>query len=700
MPNKTKTDGPFKTFEKVRNTIRSLRKSDTPIADTIFINIKGGLYFIDKTLKLESIDSGENGFPVIWQSNPGEIVHLVGGKVIGNFKLVSDKNILKRIKKEFQNKIFVTDLKSQGITDYGVFPNRLELFFKGERMEVARYPNKGWIKIADVPQYGEKLYNEGDKKVIYDNLPSGRHYGRFLYDGERPNSWAEDTNIWMHGFWCWDWRDTYHKIEKIDKMNHTIYPAQPHHWYGYRKGQRYYFVNILEEIDEPGEWYLDDASGLLYFWPPSKIGKTDVIVSLLKESMFYLDNTSNVTIQNLTLEDSRMCLIKMKDGKNNMIAGCTIRNVGFDSSITINGGNDNGIRSCDLYNLGGTGVKISGGDKKTLTPAGNYAINNHIHSYGKNIFAFNGAIWLDGVGNLLSHNKIHNGPASGIQYYGNDHLIQFNEIYDLAHECGDIGGVNTGAEYTDQGTIIKYNYFHHAFGPGQGGFRAVYLDLPGSGTTIFGNLFYKVDIGVFFNSGRDNLVKNNVFVKCSTAVNIYYWPHRQYFEPGGAWKIVEKMFSMNYKDPPYSIKYPKLPTYLDLPQKGNPVGNIVENNISYGNTGVDLSEEMNINTDIVIKNNIFADSLIYVITNKWTPNYDPYKIGFAAVYPAGDKEMTRKFQMMGNVVSDKDPGFIDVKNENFQLRDDSLAYKLGFQKIPIDKIGLFIDDFRKKLPLK
>ena len=40
-----------------------------------------------------------------------------------------------------------------------------------------------------------------------------------------------------------------------------------------------------------------------------------------------------------------------------------------------------------------------------------------------------------------------------------------------------------------------------------------------------------------------------------------------------------------------------------------------------------------------------------------------------------------------------DPGFIDVDHENFQLREDLPAYKLGFKRIPIEKIGLYKDQY-------
>ncbi|GAI04337.1 unnamed protein product, partial [marine sediment metagenome] len=59
-----------------------------------------------------------------------------------------------------------------------------------------------------------------------------------------------------------------------------------------------------------------------------------------------------------------------------------------------------------------------------------------------------------------------------------------------------------------------------------------------------------------------------------------------------------------------------------------------------------------------------------------------------------------KQELFDNLVTDEDPGFINASNENFMLRDDSYVYDKipGFQKIPFDRIGLYVDEYRKILP--
>ena len=72
----------------------------------------------------------------------------------------------------------------------------------------------------------------------------------------------------MHGYWVWDYQDEYHAVDRLDTAKQEVWPKPPYHFYGYHENARYYFLNVLEELDRPGEWYLDRQTGMIYFWPP------------------------------------------------------------------------------------------------------------------------------------------------------------------------------------------------------------------------------------------------------------------------------------------------------------------------------------------------------------------------------------------------------------------------------------------------
>ena len=59
----------------------------------------------------------------------------------------------------------------------------------------------------------------------------------------------------------------------------------------------------------------------------------------------------------------------------------------------------------------------------------------------------------------------------------------------------------------------------------------------------------------------------------------------------------------------------------------------------------------------------------------------------------------RPFVKFENNLLDADPKFVDAKNLNFQLQPDSPAWKLPFQRIPVEKIGLYYSDERASWPV-
>ena len=193
-----------------------------------------------------------------------------------------------------------------GITDYGkltrrggierdTLPAALEFFFNDRPMPLARWPNEGWTKIASVP----------------DAEPKGE---RFRYEGDRPKRWSIAEDIWVHGYMNRNWCDTYEQVAVLDWQHREIVTREPHDYRGYKAGQRFRFLNVLEELDEPGEWYVDRATGTLYFWPPEPIAQARVCVSLLETPLVALRGCEHVTLRGLILECTRGCGVEIVGG--------------------------------------------------------------------------------------------------------------------------------------------------------------------------------------------------------------------------------------------------------------------------------------------------------------------------------------------------------------------------------------------------
>jgi hypothetical protein len=706
-PNRNLTDGPFATLERARDVIRELKQNGANPIGAVTVLVRNGTYRLSRTLKMSSDDSGLQSGVIEWAAYPGEKVILTGGKSLTGLQPIKDPAFLERIDPQYREKIMVVDLRAQGVHQYGEISQRgspgIELFCSGKRMTLARWPNEGWLHIADVPQTGAKRFNEGlDREKRFDGVPVGRHYGRITYDGDRPKRWSANNEIYVHGYWTWDWSDAYLRVRSIDTVVREITIREPHHNYGYTKNQRYYFLNILEELDSPGEWYLDRNMGLLFFWPPAPIAEGSISVSLLDEPLLSFDSTSYVTFSGFTFEQCRSNGVVVTGGSHILLAGCTFRLLG-NEAVVINGGTENGVQSSDLYDLSLGAIRLKGGDRKALVPGGNYAVNNHIHHYSSWVRTGQYAVFIDGVGGRVQHNLIHDAPHEGLYLKGNDHLVEFNEVYRVCQETGDAGALHTGRDWTWRGNVIRYNYFHHLLGPGLHGVMAVYLDDWASGFTVYGNVFYKSGRSAMIGGGRDNTVENNIFVECAPSVHLdargLSWA--SFFFNGTLTLLSDLFKEMKYQEPPYSTRYPELLT-LDKGNPAFPLNNRIIRNVSYGGRWIDFYDSNAFDFSVVtMQDNLIADTALCRRQQKDQKGWDTYyldidrKDGYV-LYTSADRSIKEEFRE--NTFVTGDPGFENLQRHDFRLKSTSRAFALGFKPIPMDKIGLYQDSFRRTLP--
>ena len=705
--NRNLTDGPFATLTRARDAIRELKQREGLPRGGMKVQLREGSYYIPRTLSLTTEDSGTKDAPVRWEAFAQESVVLSGGRTLSGFHHVTDPSVLMRIDPRFRENIVVTDLKAQGIEQYGEISQRgsagIELSFNGKRMTLARWPNTEWLRITDVPQTGEKRFNDVlAREKRFNGVPVGRHYGRITYDGDRPKRWSSENEIYMHGYWTWDWSDAFQKVKSIDTSAREITIQEPHHNYGYTKNQRYYFLNILEELDSPGEWYIDRQNGLLYFWPPEPVTEGSASVSMLEGPLVRLDSTSFITIARFTFEEGRTNGIVIRGGTGNSVAGCTLRLLGGEA-VTIDGGTENGVQSCDLYDLSLAAIRLKGGDRKMLIPGNNFAVNNHIHHYSSWMRTGQYAVFIDGVGAKVQHNVIHDAPFEAIYLRGNDHLVEFNEIYRVCQESGDAGALHTGRDWTWRGNVIRYNYFHHLLGPGLHGVMAVYLDDWASGFMVYGNVFYRSGRSAMIGGGRDNTVENNIFVECSPSVHLdargLGWAG--YFFDASFPYLFNLLKEMNYREPPYSTRYPELLT-LDKGNPAFPMNNKIIHNVSYGGRWIDFYDSNAFDFSVVtIRDNLIADTAICRRQRKDQKGWDPYyldidkKDGYV-LYTSADSGIKEEFRE--NTFVTGDPGFESLQRHDFRLKSTSQAFALEFKPLPIDKIGLYKDLFRQTVP--
>ena len=243
--------------------------------------------------------------------------------------------------------------------------------------------------------------------------------------------------------------------------------------------------------------------------PPKPLKGAEVTLSLLESPLVALGGARHVVLRDLELTATRGHAVSVKGGRGCLVAGCRISNTG-NYGVFIDGGTDHGVQSCDIWNNGDGGVHLAGGDRKSITPCRHFVHNCHFHHQARWSRCYYPAVNLEGVGTRVSHNWIHDHPHCAILFWGNDHLIEYNEVHDVCYETGDVGAIYTGRDWTFRDNVIRYNYMHDIHGPGEGEALVFYLDDCVSGITVFGNLVVNTQAAIGLGGGRDCLVENNV----------------------------------------------------------------------------------------------------------------------------------------------------------------------------------------------
>jgi hypothetical protein len=639
---------PFATPEAARDAIRSLkrRKAAAALRGGVVVCFRGGIYERTGTFKLEKQDSGTAGSPIVYRSCRGETARLVGGRKIPGeaFVPVTDKSILARIiSPQARKKVMQVDLRKLGITDYGQMAMRgfgwsatahMELFFDGVPMQLARYPNEGQF------------------------MRVGKHVSMraIRYTGSRPARWAKAPDVWYHGYWKWIWADQCAPGGRIDPATKTIKLKAPLGW-RCEKGKPFYAINLLEEIDTPGEWYLDRRKGVLYFWPPSDPKRADICISVLAEDLLTVADASHIRFQGISFEVVRGRLVRVAGGDDIVLAGCTLRNAGTSAANIA--GRRCGLERCEVAHTGDSGVVLSGGDRPKLKPGENFVRNCHIHNFGRWRKTYTPAVAFEGVGHTIAHNHFHDGPHAAILFGGNDHLVEYNHIHDVGKFASNGGAIYTGLGWDQRGNVIRHNFIHDLRGKipgGDYGVMGIYLDDCNSGNTVHGNILCDVvGYGILVGGGRDNIITNNILVRCTEAFAVdSRGIERINNNPGSHWNMLDwmKRVGIEYRKEPWASAYPalaRIPDSWEEIEKGKwryPEGNVFSRNLGWGNGKFILTND-----------------------NKGTGTLN-------------------KFAEMKDNLPDTNPRFVDAAAMNMNLKRTSPALKIkGFKPIPFDKIG-------------
>jgi hypothetical protein len=477
----------------------------------------------------------------------------------------------------------------------------------------------------------------------------------FRYAGERPSRWSDVSGLRLHGFWKHAWADCHVTAASIDTGNRTVTFSETVP-FGIEAGQPWYAYNIPEELTAPGEWWLDRASGILYLWPPAGFETSDVVISTLPDPVVRVSSTGSwLEFRDLTIEAGRAELVRVEGGSHVSLVGLTLRNAGTDAVAL--SGLEHHVDRCNFLQLGNGGVRVTGGDRPSLAEGGTVVEHSHFEKFGQLEWTYRPAVDLSGVGHVVRNNRMHDTPHTAIQYAGNEHVIELNEIHHVCQFSSDAGAIYAGRDWGARGNVVRHNFIHDVDTVFEGaGVHGVYLDDCLSGIRVEGNVIYRVSgHGILHGGGRDDNMVNNVIARCGDGVSAdsrgYEWSTFPNNIPGDGGNLLEKLQKVGYQKEPWASRYPECAA---IPNDWNaiiapgtlwlfPEGSVFSRNVGFAN-------------------------------QRWMS-------GSASTYAV--------YAQIADNLQDVDPKFVDEAHLNLALQPDSPAYGLpGFQPIPFGDIGI------------
>ena len=646
---------PFRTIERARDEIRKMKELP---AGGVNVILRGGTYPRSASFKLTTEDSGRPNSPITYLSAPGELATLFGGSVLDRkwFSPVADPLVLKRIiDAKARGKILECNLKAHGLIEYGELRRRgfnlsrkqppLQLFVNGQQMTLARYPNDQQMHIDRVINMGplrndDKFFKQG---------------GTFTYKDDRVSKWTAANDAWVNGVFGKPWSWSFNKIASIEPKGKTITLTNGE-IYGLLSNDSFYVENLLEEIDLPGEYFIDRRKGILYVLPTDDFDEAHIAVSTLTDSMVKSSNVEHVTFRDLVFDTSRASAFHI-NGKAICIESCEIVRQGDRAVVMI--GTEHTIASCNIHHVGGTAIQLAGGDVETLNPSGCVVENSHFHHWGSWMRVYNPAISLSGVGHIVRHSEFNHFQHMAIEVRGNDHLIEYNLFHDGPTDFVDMGVIygNLGHRPQERGTVIRRNFFREAAST-KSKQCAIYPDNGTMDWVIEGNIFYRSGnsgtrkFGAIHTNGGSYLnIRYNIFVDCPSTFTLRCflatWKKEAAISYQKGWEdLIEKY---DFERMPHGKRYPELLKLLD-------------------------------------EDRVRPDSCVFESNLIWNPTV---RLDHAGPYTTIGGSTTL-VESKANYIAKKNPGFLDWEVGNFALKKDADLLKNipEFSFIHFEKIGI------------
>jgi hypothetical protein len=436
---------PFATLQRAQTAARQKR-------GTVFL--RGGIHYLSEPLVFTAEDSGTKAAPVVFQNYQNEQAIISGGVRLQNLDWRPHTS-------EIYQATVPTDLRTE------------EIFVNGQRQILARYPN-------------------------FD--PKAKYFDGFAADAistQRAARWADPTGGYYHAMHPAFWGDFTWRITGKDTQGKVLLEGGWQNNRGAAAHEQVRFVeNIFEELDAPGEWFLNSATHTLYFHPPAGLDlKTAAVEATRLRTLVELRGDAAhpvkwVTLRGLvfrhagrTVMDNREPLLRSdwtiyRGGAVffNGAEDCTLENSFIDqvggNAVFVNNYNRRiAIRGTQIAKAGANGICFVGDPKAARSALFNYNHTQDLPAIDRTpgpltnnfpadclvedcLITLTGRVEKQTAGVQIDlaqsitvrHCSIYDMPRAGINIGSGcwgGHLVEFCDIFDTVKETGDHGSFNS-----------------------------------------------------------------------------------------------------------------------------------------------------------------------------------------------------------------------------------------------------------------
>jgi hypothetical protein len=417
------------------------------------VQLSAGTYDLAAPLTLTVADNGTADHPLTIAARPGEQVTVTGEQRLGRLAW-----------KPFKDGIYSAAVPAGFATDH--------LFVNGQRQTLARYPNRTPGQTFD-------------------------GYAPDAFDPARAARWSDPAGGFMHALHDHMWGSVHWTItgKKPDGTLAFVGGTQMNR--GNRPHKTYRFVEgIFEELDAPGEWFLNGRTSTLYFMPPAglDLATADVAGVRLKR-LIDVAGTPDAPVRFVrlagltftgaarTFMDTREAVLRsdwcidreaavyLRGAEDVSVDRCTLTDLGGNGIFLDGHDRRVAVRDCHLSEIGASGIMVVGRPSAVRDPVVGYKAGVPIdqldttpgpcgddypadcrvddcliHRTGR-IEKQTAGVCLDIARRItVSHCSIYEVPRAGINIgdgcWGG-HRIEFNDVFDTVLETGDHGSFNS-----------------------------------------------------------------------------------------------------------------------------------------------------------------------------------------------------------------------------------------------------------------